>query len=269
VQWIQKLDDHNAQYADDRKKLAEPEMEALGDLAIIVSFMHLTSTAISMAPISRKSGLLFTAQVAALEAELNNLKPKADFGDHVIPMDNLLEPQATVGALAALNEFAEAKVRQETADKQTTFVPLPTEPSPSSSAKIADRRAKEKRRPVGSVYTITAPPETPEIVVTEPAQQFKVKAATAALFSRLFSKSEARGSIPWRDFESAMADLDFSVTPKGGSIFEFNPPSSMSTTRPITLHRPHLSDIEGYTVCIFARRLERAYGWRAETFLVA
>ena len=297
VQWIQKLDDHNAQYADDRKKLAEPEMEALGDLAIIVSFMHMTSTAISMAPISRKSGLLFTAQVAALEAELNNLKPKADFGDHVIPMDNLLEPQATVGALAALDEFimqetgaklgslyedvvqdslsgleilyAEAKARQEKADKQTTFVPLPTEPSPSSSAKIADRRAKEKTRPIGSVYTITAPPETPQIVVTEPAQQFKVKAATAALFSKLFLKSEARGSIPWRGFKSAMADLGFSVTPKGGSIFEFNPPASMSITRPITLHRPHLSDIEGHTMCIFARRLERVYGWRAETFLVA
>lgn len=189
IQWIQKLDDHNTQYADDRKKLAEPEMEALGDLAIIVSFMHMTSTAIPMAPVSQKSGLLFTAQVAELEKELNSLKPKADFGDYVIPMDNLLEPGATTGALAALDEFIiqetgaklgslfedvvqdslsgleilreEAKAKQEKADKQTTYVPLPTEPSPSSSAKIADRRAKEKTRPVGSVYTITAPPETP------------------------------------------------------------------------------------------------------------
>jgi hypothetical protein len=271
-------------------------MEALGDLAIIVSFMHMTSTAIPMAPVSRKSGLLFTAQVAELEKELNSLKPKADFGDYVIPMDNLLEPGATTGALAALDEFIvqktgaklgslfedvvqdslsgleilyeEAKAKQEKADKQTTYVPLPTEPSPSSSAKIADRRAKEKTRPVGSVYTITAPPVTPQIVVTEPAPQIKVKAVTAALFSKLFSRSEARGSIPWRDFESAMADLGFSVTPKGGSIFDFHPPSSMNTTRPITLHRPHLSDIEGHLVYVFARRLERVYGWRSETFIV-
>lgn len=296
VQWIQKLDDHNAQYADDRKKLAEPEMEALGDLAIIVSFMHMTSTAIPMAPMSKKSGLLFSARVAELELELNGLKPNADFGDYLIPMDNLLEPQVSTGALAALDEFivqetgaklgslyedvvqdslhgldfmyAEAKARLEKAGKQTTYVPLPEEPPASSTAKLADRRSKEKTRPIGSVYTITAPPETPQIVVTEPVQQFPVKATTVALFSILFSRSEARGSISWRDFEAAMADLGFSVTPKGGSIFEFIPPASMNS-RPITLHRPHLSDIEGYKVCIFKRRLERVYGWAAESFVVA
>jgi hypothetical protein len=219
VQWIQKLDDHHAQYDDDRKKLAGAEMDALGDLAIIVSFMHITSTAISMAPVSRKSGLLFTARVTELEAELNTLKPKADFGDYLIPMDNLLEPRVSNGALAALDNFivhetgvklgslyedvvqdslvgletmyAEAKTRLEKADKQTSYVPLPTEPLASSISKLADRKAKEKTRPVGSVYTITAPPQTPQIVVTEPAQQFKVKPTTVALFSTLFSKSEA------------------------------------------------------------------------------
>jgi hypothetical protein len=296
VQWIQKLDDHNTQYADDRKKLAEPEMEALGDLAIIVSFMRMTSTAIPMTPVSRKSGLLFTARVAELEAELNGLKPKADFGDFVIPMDNLLEPQVSTGALSALDEFiiretgaklgslyedvvqdslkdleikyAEAKARLDKAGKQTTYVPLPEDLTPSSSARVADRSAKEKTRPSGSVYTITAPPETPQIIVTEPAQQFTVKVTTVALFSTLFSRSEARDSIPWRDLESAMADLGFSVTPKGGSVFEFIPPASMNT-RPITLHRPHSSDIEGYKVCIVRQRLERVYGWTTESFVAA
>jgi hypothetical protein len=194
-------------------------MDALGELAIIVSFMHITSTAISMAPVSRMSGLLFTARVTELEAELNTLKPKADFGDYLIPMDDLLEPRVSNGALAALDNFivhetgvklgslyedvvqdslvgletmyAEAKTRLEKADKQTSYVPLPTEPLASSISKLADRKAKEKTRPVGSVYTITAPPQTPQIVVTEPAQQFKVKPTTVALFSTLFSKSEA------------------------------------------------------------------------------
>jgi hypothetical protein len=39
------------------------------------------STAVSMAPLSRKSGLLFITRASSLNAELNSLKPKADFGD--------------------------------------------------------------------------------------------------------------------------------------------------------------------------------------------
>jgi hypothetical protein len=296
IQWIQKLDDHNVRHEDDRKKLDEAEAAALGDLAIIVSFMHTTSTAISMAPLSRKSGLLFTARAKELHDELANLKPKADFGDYLIPIDNLLEPQMATRALAALDDFiiqgtgarlgslyedivqdslkdleklyARAKARLEKADKATTYVPLPLESSPSGDARLAYRRAKEKTRPAGSsVYTITAPPETPQIIITEPPQQFKVKASTASVFTTLFDKSEARGSVSWANFESAMADLEFSVTPKGGSIFTLNPPASMNST-PMTLHRPHASEIEGYRLLYIASRLQRTYGWTSDSFVV-
>lgn len=105
VQWVQKLDDHNNANTEDRKRLSEAEVAAFGDLAIIVSFMHMTSMAIPMAPVSRKSGLLFTARAKDLETELNNLKPKADFGDYLIPMNNLLEPKMATGTLAALDDF--------------------------------------------------------------------------------------------------------------------------------------------------------------------
>jgi hypothetical protein len=269
VQWIQKLDDHNARYPEDRGKLAEAEAVALGDLAIIVSFMHVTSTAISMTPLSRKSGLVFTARARELDAELNQLKPKSDFGDYLIPIGNILEPQMASRALVALDEFimqetgaklgslcedivqdsledlekmcAEAKARLEKADKKTTYVPLPAELSTSGDARLAHRRAKEKTCPTGSsVYVIKSPAETSQVSVNEAAQQFKVKAATASLLAAIFSKAEARGSVQWANFESAMAYIGFSVTPNGGSIYTFNPPASMGS-RPITLHRPHIS----------------------------
>jgi hypothetical protein len=64
-----------------------------------------------------------------------------------------------------------------------------------------------------------------------------------------------------------MADLGFSVMPKGGSIFEFNPPASMDK-RPITLHRPHVSDFEGYKILILSRGLEWACGWTSNSFVV-
>jgi hypothetical protein len=65
-----------------------------------------------------------------------------------------------------------------------------------------------------------------------------------------------------------MADLGFSVMPKGGSVFTFNAPASMES-RPITLHRPHVFEIEGYKLLIIARRLQRVYGWSAKSFVVA
>lgn len=296
VQWMQKLDDHNARYADDRDKLDENEMEALGDLAIVVSFKHITSTAISMPPVSQRSGILFGARSAELEMELNSLKPRADFRDFVAPYNNILEPQMATGALTALDGFVvqetgarlgwlykdlvheslrdlemvhtKAKTRREQTDNQTTYVPLPKQTSPSHDSVLADRRAKEKTRPSDPVYTIRSHPNTPQNVTPEPVQQLQVKASTAALFNTPFSTSEARGSISWTDFEAAMADLGFSITPRGGSIFNFNPPASMNT-RPITLHRPHISDIEGHIVFILARRLQRAYGWTAESFFAA
>lgn len=298
AQWIQKLDDHNARHNEDRKKMSEAEMAALNDLVIIVSFMHMTSTAISMVPVSRKSGLLFTARLAELDAELNGLKPKADLGDFLVPMHNLLEPQVATRALAAMDNFiieqagarlgslyedivqdslkdlekkfveADAKGRLDKGN-ETTYVPLPSEKMPSTDARLAHRRAKEKTRPAGSsVYTITSLPGSTQTIVSEPKQQFQVKASTASVFTTLLSRSEARGSVSWVDFESAMAALEFSVTPKGGSVYVFNPPPTMSA-RPITLHRPHVSEIEGYQLLMYARRLQRVYGWSAASFVVA
>lgn len=83
------------------------EMIALGDIAIIVSFMHMTSTAMSMAPLSRKSDLLFTARSKELETELNKVRAKADFGDYLVPRDILLEPDMAAGALAALDDYVQ------------------------------------------------------------------------------------------------------------------------------------------------------------------
>jgi hypothetical protein len=34
------------------------------------------------------------------------------------------------------------------------------------------------------------------------------------------------------------------------------------------LHRPHVSDIEGYKLLLIARRLQRKYGWGSGSFVV-
>lgn len=281
------------------RKLEDSEMVALDTLTIIVSFMHMFSTTILISPVSRRPGLLFTTRSSELEAKLNVLKPKADFSDYVAPVNYLLEPGMACGALAALDDFilheteaelgqlhqdivkdslqdlekvyAETKSRLEEDEKKTTYIPLREESSPPNNPraeKVASQGAKEKTRPAGSsVYKISPSSDTLPLIVTEPVQQFNVKATTASLFTTLFSKSKARGSVSWTDFALAMADLQFSVTPKGGSAFTFNPPTSMNS-RPINLHRPHSSEIEGEILLIYASRLHKAYGWTADSFVV-
>ncbi|KAK1082585.1 hypothetical protein LTR33_003818 [Friedmanniomyces endolithicus] len=296
VQWIQKLDDHNARHPQDGKRMHENQITAFGDLTIIVSFMHSMSTSIAATPISRKSGLLYVSRMTDLDTEIDHQKAQADFGDFLVPMGNLLEPDMSARALAALDDFivdttgarlgslyediiqdslddlesmyAKAKAKLEHADKKTTYVPFAAKATSSTDDRVQRRKEKEKTRPLGAIYDITAAPHPPEIILTEPPQQIKVNASTAAVFATLFSRGEARGSVAWTDFEAALADLGFSVTPKGGSIYTFNPPESMSAS-PITLHRPHASEIEGYKLLIFARRLSRVYGWNAQTFEIA
>lgn len=297
VQWLQKLDDHNSRYNDDRDKLTDVQVTALGDLAIIVSFMHTLSASISLTPLSRKSGVLFISRLGELDAELNLLKDDADLADYLVPMGNLLEPGVATSALHAMDDFvaktagarlgslyedlvqsstddleklwAATQARIEAKNNKTTYVPLPIESAPTGDARLAHRKEKEKTRPAESTtYSITAPPQPETTVPAVPPQKLKVKATTAATFHALFNKSEARGAIAWVDFEAAMADLGFSITPRGGSISTYNPPTSMAT-RPITLHRPHTSELEGYKQLILARRLQRVYRWNADTFEIA
>ncbi|KAK5687680.1 hypothetical protein LTS10_001820 [Elasticomyces elasticus] len=295
AQWIQKLDDHNTRHADDRKRLTDDQALTLGDLAIIVSFMHTVSTSLTMVPGSKKTGLLFTGRTAELDVELARYKAAADFGDHLVPTHNLLEPGVAANALRALDEFviehagtslgslyenmldgclndiektfSHVKSRLEAVDK-TTYVPLPSEDPTTATFRAEQRREKAKTRPAEvRVYDITAiAPRQPDVVVV-PAPRLKVKGSVAAVFSTIFAKSEARGSVSWADFAAAMADMGFSVTPKGGSIYTFHAPESIGA-RSITLHRPHDSEIDGYRLLILSRRLNRTFRWKAETFEV-
>lgn len=176
AQWIQKLDDYNNRFADDRRRLSGNQIETLGDLAIIVSFMHTLSSSLAMVPSSKKFGLLFTGRAGDMDAEMNQCRAEADFGDHVVPMDNLLEPEAASNALQALNEFiveraganlgslyeemleecledietkyADAKDRAQKTEKKT-HAPLPAEELKPTGFRAEQRREKAKTRPTG------------------------------------------------------------------------------------------------------------------------
>ncbi|KAK4504864.1 hypothetical protein PRZ48_002827 [Zasmidium cellare] len=296
AEWIHRIDDHHTRYPDDLQRLSEDQVLALGELAIIVSFMHTLSTSLTKVAGSKKLGVLFTGRTAELDTELAQYKATADFGDHLIPRDNLLEPGVAGNALRALDEFmieragaglgslyenllhdcvddvekkcSDAQLKLQ--NQQPYVPPMAEEPKPASF-RVEQRREKAKTRPADGARAYDINPIAPaqlEVAAVVPAPLLKVKASTASVFDTIFAKDKARGSVSWADFTGAMADLGFSVTPRGGSVFTFHPPESMEAPRSITVHRPHASEIEGYKLFIFARRLRKTYNWTVETFEV-
>lgn len=301
VEWMEKLGTLQTAHLEEREKLYGREFEALCDHAVIIAFMQDLAPSISMPPLSRKKGQLFVSRSHELETELVQIRDQIDLTEYVVPIDNLKEPGAAQSALEALDEAISGKTgsklgflyedliddcladlekqhqqfiaKAESKDKgKDQFVPFPTEAPQSPKHRVEQRRQKEKTRPAhSSAFQIIAPveQEPPEVQGEEPAppaQKFKVKASTAEVFSTLFAKSEARGTVSWASFEAAMADLGFAVIPKFGSVYTFVPPDSMGAKKLLTLHRPHKSHIEGWLLPVFARRMNRVYGWDQDNF---
>ena len=298
VEWLKKLSGLHESHPMEREKLDEREVDALYDLAVIIEFIKDFSSTISMPPFSRKKGQMFVSRSQDLEAELNQLKTKIDLSDYAVPIDHLLEPGMSQNALETLDRFVvetagtnigflyQDLVEECFADLQNQYqqvtdivsqrgkieLPLLAIPAPQSPEKqLEERKQKDKTRPPHSAaYEIVPRPDTPiQEESLPPSQTYKVRPSTAEVFSNLFPKSQSRGSVSWEAFQAALAEIGFSALPKYGSVYTFFPPDNMEVKKPLTLHRPHKSRIEGYKALSFARRLKRLYGWNEQTFQIA
>ncbi len=298
---MKKLSDLHRDHPMDHEKLTDREQDSLVDMGVIIGFMDELSQMVPLPPLSYKNQTGFVFRSQQLGKELHGLESQVDLTRFVIPIDNLLEPGVAKSTLAALDRFVVEKTgttmgllyqdmvedclgsleeqfqRQKDQDAQrqtlsqgsTPTLRPPTHALPQPELERVEwRRQKEKTRPANSTAYGFAQgedipaKENPAIL----AQSFKVNLATAEVFTTFFRKSLSRGSVSWAAFEAAMADLNFSMKPKSGSIYTFYPPEAMAITRPITLHRPHQAKIEGHLITLFARRLTRVYGWSEETF---
>lgn len=294
--WLDKLATLHKSYPSERERLEEREFEAMCDTAAIVALMQDLAPGISMPPLSRNKGQLFVSRTKDLDTELDSLKEGLDLTDFVVPIDNLLEPGMAENALKALDDFVVEKagsslgfiyqdviedcfddlpkqyqqIKAKAEKAQPSFVPVTQQEAEPPETRIEQRREKQKTRPAHrSLYDIAPPAEARNAegpAATAPQEKKQVKSSTFNVFSTLFAKAEARGSVSWAAFEAAMADLGFSVVPKFGSVFTFLPPESMNASKAFTVHRPHKSNIEGWRVPIFSRRLKRVYGWDENTF---
>ncbi|TVY39828.1 hypothetical protein LOCC1_G004953 [Lachnellula occidentalis] len=294
ITWIKQLDDLHRSHPREREAMDESEFESFGDLAVIVGFVQSLSSSLALPPMNLKKGQIYISRSKELATELDPLKSQLDLADFAIPIDNLTEPGMAAGALNALDQFIVEKTgtemgflyqdliekcvidiqqyyqRQKTAAAQNAQPELLPALAETTEVRVEQRRQKHKTRPPhSSAYDISPNTTTAEPEKVERLPVFKVKQDTVNTFSTLFSKSQSRGSITWMAFETAMADLKFSVMPKFGSVFMFCPPSNLAIQKSLTLHRPHKSQIEGHLLLIFASRLKRVYGWGEQSFEVA
>ncbi|KAI1458571.1 hypothetical protein F4805DRAFT_474150 [Annulohypoxylon moriforme] len=295
---ISKISQLHGSHPQERDNLLEREADSLCDLAIIVGFTQSLSATFPLPSFSRNKGRMFVSRMTELESELAQIKTQIDLTEFVAPIDNLLEPGVNENALKALDQFilekmgagmgflyedlisectkrlSEQQIKDKVSEKaEAEFIPLPSEdPAQPQEARVQERRQKLKTRPAhSSIYEIIPserlPVDKKDLEALKPTR-LTVRSGSAETFSSLFSKSEARGSIPWTSFESAMSDLGFSVIPEYGSVYTFAPTEKLGFDKSIKIHRPHQSRIEGHKLLFIARILSRTYGWTKDSFQV-
>ncbi|KAE9988063.1 hypothetical protein EG328_000533 [Venturia inaequalis] len=113
----------------------------------------------------------------------------------------------------------------------------------------------------------------PVLAVTQPDEQpvFRVDKRALKVFNTLFftaNQSSQPGEVPWRDFLYAMTCTGFAAQKLYGSIWQFTP-TALDVERSIQFHEPHPAVKMQYNVARrVGRRLNRAYGWYREMFVL-
>ncbi|KAK4203148.1 ipa protein [Triangularia verruculosa] len=269
AEWLTRLSALVDSHPDERTRINDKEGDALFNLAVVVGFIQDLSPVISMPSLSRKKGQMFVSRFNDLEAELNGLKDQVELREFAVPIDNLLEPGMAEGALQSFDKFIvgrcgtkmgflyqgtladcledlhkqyqEVKVKLEKKDEPT---PLPSHPAQTKEERIEQRKQKEKTRGTpSSVYEITPHAPSPIPAAKPPAKPFKVSKTAGDVFATLFNSSEDRGTLLWLKW-------------------------TMEVKRPLTLHRPHGSEVGRHLILAFAQRLKRVYGWNEDSFVV-
>ncbi|KAF2686975.1 hypothetical protein K458DRAFT_470983 [Lentithecium fluviatile CBS 122367] len=149
------------------------------------------------------------------------------------------------------------------------FLSLPTSGEVPSRSKIAAPTVKEKTRekeippPLGNAAEVAEAEED-----SAPTALVVSKRTLSVLRSMFPATSEERQtSTEWETFVQSMQNAGFSAKNRGGSTVPFE---QVSGSRKIIFHRPHpVPKIHPIMLQSMGRRMNKWYGWRWETFMLA
>lgn len=166
--------------------------------------------------------------------------------------------------------------KHEAVDEPLSSTYLQLRGSPKRQAPIKTQEAlPAMRKPQASnVLTTTghkAAETDPKATATLERSTFMVDKRSKKTFSALFytpSPNDTPADTTWTDFVHTMLSIGFVVEKLFGLVWHFAPPESV-TGEHIQFHAPHAGDKVRYHVArLFGRRLQRAYGWSENMFVV-
>ncbi|POS76791.1 hypothetical protein DHEL01_v204824 [Diaporthe helianthi] len=140
-------------------------------------------------------------------------------------------------------------------------------PSKTTSTDTPLAKTKTKTRGVArATLTVAEDPSPPDSRLTS-----AVDARALKVFHTLFfnpSPTAVPGEVAWNDFLHALTSTGFSAEKLYSSVWQFRP-VALSVDRSIQFHQPHPSGkIPFRDARRHGRRLNRAYGWCGETFVL-
>ena len=178
----------------------------------------------------------------------------------VDPTNGAKEQKTKEDVASASISLSELELRTECTIERSPGNKVPT-------AKKKTRRAMIS--PDQNDAQAASPPSNSSLPEEQPI--FEVDARALRVFHTLFfipSQHCMPGEIPWTDFLHAMASIGFTPEKLGGSMWQFQP-KNVDVKRSIQFHEPHPGGKLPYLKArFFGGRLERAYGWRGETFVL-
>ncbi|KAK2602954.1 hypothetical protein N8I77_009448 [Diaporthe amygdali] len=146
--------------------------------------------------------------------------------------------------------------------------------SPEEPNKYHKKTQKTKLKTSGTANSPSSPtskepsedPSSPE-----PQPTFEIDARALKVFRTLFhdpSATATPGEVRWQDFLHAMGSVGFAAEKLYGSVWSFRP-AALNVNRGILLHEPHpLSKMDYHIARQHGRRLNRAYGWDGDMFVL-
>lgn len=166
---------------------------------------------------------------------------------------------------------------KETAPAEAIYKPMSAlhiGPAPSSNKDVDNDAPKVKVKTRGTADTSLSSSSdnaSEDNVQSDPQPIFQVDARALKVVRTIFhdpSAAAAQGEVPWQDFLHTLTSVGFAAEKLYGSVWQFRP-VSLDADRSIQFHEPHPRGKIPFRVARrHGRRLARAYGWSAGTFVL-
>lgn len=267
------------------RNIIEPSVDLLAKVRDIPDLGSFGTNQTAFAyPVDKKRTALTTAQLRRAEVKLDEFWNVID--NHFIketgkPLHGHMENVIELRALARTPEWSEDDQSQErgqdalaasfwlsTLEERTERTVTREELSPQRE-KVKTRAAVSTDPQVYEERQQDSPPITTsdDDRVMEDTKFSKKDHRVLAMLFPLPRQEDIAGELPWANFLHTMTSLGFGVQKLDGSASLFSPVNE-KLTRSIIFHEPHPEKSIPFNVARrYGRRLTRAYGWTAESFI--